>query len=1387
MKRIISFLLALVMTMGMVPPLEARAEETGVPAETTAVETVTETTGETGAATEPAEETTGPTEAAAEPEETTPPAEGQTDPSEPEPAEEFVLGSASMAAQNIASEDGFSYSVYTTASGTEAACVTRYAGGDVDVTVPDTLGGYPVGRIGGDAFADNPELETVVLPEGVTEIADGSAASGIWGAFAYCYNLKRITLPGSLTKIGSFAFYSCKSLAEIDLPAQLTGIGDGAFAECSSLTKAEFPEGLKTVGSGAWKGTGITQLHLPDSVTGIDLTGLSQQLTAIRWTAGIPVIDNARFRDFVSLETVVLPEGVTEIADGSDAGGVTGAFAHCYNLKTITLPGSLTKIGHNAFYNCKTLAQITLPANLKTIGDRAFGECSALTALEFPDGLETVGNLALSGTGITSLHLPDSITAIDLTGLSLQLTDIRWTAGIPVLDNTRFRDFLALEAVVLPEGVTELADGDLSNGIQGVFANCFNLKSIVLPQSLTKIGSFAFYDCKTMPQITLPGNLKTIGDHAFSGCESIEELAFPYGLETIGSQALKGTEITALSLPDSVTGIDLTGLEQQLTDIRWTAGIPVIDNTRFQNFVTLETVVLPEGVTELADGAPHEGGISGVFAFCYNLKSLTLPGSLTKIGNFAFLECEMLSDVYYSGTKRQWEALTENMGLNNGPLVNNTTLHFAEIDTVTVAWVTGTDQTLDSTDLQTGDILSAPVGLELAGHTLCGWYTDAEFVTAWNFDDPVTEDMTLYARWLPNELDKNEEDTGICIEILNEDDVIYTGKAIKPEIIVRDGGKILTADTDYTVSYKNNTKACDENTPAVKDSKKPQIIVQGKGNYKSSKKIVKTFTIRQADMKDLQISLPAFVACKAKNKSQTVKAAVSTDLAKVAASNYVIRYYTDEALTAEVNGITAPGLYYITVAAKPDKNGNCSGNFTGVSDEFTIQAVAAEKLLSAAKITVPKTMTAVEEQPDENTAIKTLISKVVMNKVTYLTEDIDAFMDHFVITAVDTDGREVPQKELGSLLLSAGKKSITVRAAADNPAGYLGEKTVSVTVKGIALKKSQFLVTFGEENEKAVTKVTYNAKVQTPGLVSDLEEGKDYTVTYKQGKTLLSADQVKNAGNYTLVITGKGNYSGTLTYSFSISKVDLAKAYSAGQLAIEKSPAVLYTPLGAKVKPAVTFNGETLAEGTDFTVSFSGNKTVTDAAAVTLKGKGNFSGTLDKKKTDALFYSITPKNLRADGIVIQVNGLTVKKGEITGVKYTVTHDGKSVATKQYTGTLTDNGETVTLTITGKGLLYTGSRSIEISKNLIKTSDSKKVRITLPKENRYYTGSPIQPLVTITDAEGNDISGCFHITYGENTKVGSGSITITGIPEKGYYGAKTLKFTILPRWAKWIFG
>ncbi|HEY3915248.1 MAG TPA: leucine-rich repeat domain-containing protein [Verrucomicrobiae bacterium] len=128
--------------------------------------------------------------------------------------------------------------------------ITGYTGSDGSVSIPDTLFGYPVTAIGGNAFANNATLTSIVIPNSVTNI-------GV-EAFYNCAGLASVTLPDDIPSIGAETFYNCASLAAITIPASVTAIGAGAFDNCLSLTSITFLGNAPTLGNAAFSGDAAT-------------------------------------------------------------------------------------------------------------------------------------------------------------------------------------------------------------------------------------------------------------------------------------------------------------------------------------------------------------------------------------------------------------------------------------------------------------------------------------------------------------------------------------------------------------------------------------------------------------------------------------------------------------------------------------------------------------------------------------------------------------------------------------------------------------------------------------------------------------------------------------------------------------------------------------------------------------------------------------------------------------------------------------------------------------------------------------------------------------------------------------------------------------------------
>ena len=173
-------------------------------------------------------------------------------------------------------------------------------------------------------------------------------------------------------------------------------------------------------------------------------------------------------------------------------------------------------------------------------------------------------------------------------------------------------------------------------------------------------------------------------------------------------------------------------------------------------------------------------------------------------------------------------------------VVSSDLVLYGKTNLCTVILDPGNGSALINLSVYSGNRIPEPENVVREGYTLCGWYTNGSYTKQWDFtSDRVSGYVTLYAKWVENVIDKEGRDTGISVEVVKPTGVVYTGKAVIPTVIVRDNGKVLTANVDYTVSFKNNTAACYMDDASVPAAKRPQILIQGKGDYKSAGKITR--------------------------------------------------------------------------------------------------------------------------------------------------------------------------------------------------------------------------------------------------------------------------------------------------------------------------------------------------------------------------------------------------------------------------------------------------------------------------------------------------------------------------------------------------------------------
>ena len=325
---------------------------------------------------------------------------------------------------------------------------------------------------------------------------------------------------------------------------------------------------------------------------------------------------------------------------------------------------------------------------------------------------------------------------------------------------------------------------------------------------------------------------------------------------------------------------------------------------------------------------------------------------------------------------------------------------------------------------------------------------------------------------------------------------------------------------------------------------------------------------------------------------------------------------------------------------------------------------------------------------------------------------------------------------------NAGTAKITITGKGN----FSGTKTVTFAVNARDISAA---------TSSTVAAQTYTGSAFTPDLTltyngKTLVKGTDYTVAY--------SDNI-NAGTATITITGKGNFTGTKKITFQITGKSIENM-TAGAI-----PAQTYT--GSEIAPSVTLNdgSKALTAGTDYTLSYSDN-IAAGTATVTITGTGNYTGTKE------ITFEIKPRSISA------ASASKLGPQQYSNFAYTpnvtLTYNGtKLVVNKDYTVTYSDNinAGTATVTVTGKGN-FTGTKIMEFT---IEPRPISAAEVSQTFEQKY-TGSPIEPSVTVRDGNRELVCGVdYTLEYSNNVNIGPATISVVGIGN--YYGTKDEHFTI----------
>ena len=511
--------------------------------------------------------------------------------------------------------------------------------------------------IGDHAFYLCGNLKNVTLPDSV--IAIGKSA------FYECKQLERIMLPSHLASIGEYAFFWCSSLTGIDIPGSVTSFGSSIFRMCDDLTHVTFGEGITEIGpailSGCWNVQSVT---LPTSLASIGNSAFSgcTQLSAIDLPDGLVNIGDCAFFDCNSLAAIDLPDGVVSIGmqafSGCDSltevyipGSVTGfgssVFSVCTNLTSVTFGEGITEIAPFILSTCWSLQNVTIPNGVVSIGEGAFSGCKSLESIQLPASLTSLGDSAFQYCdNLRSITLPAQLTDIgpypfnectSLTGIWVDAANPNYSSddrGV-LFNKEKTTLITAPQAItghyMIPDSVTTVREY--------AFYNCVNLTGITIADSVTTLENEAFKECTGLTEVIFGKGLTMLSFNLFESCTSLTHIAIPENITYIDCGAFfRCSNLQSITLPDSLTfiGSDAFADCTSLISIEIPAGVTSIEAQVFLSCESLQSIIIPEGVTSIGYNA---------FAYCKSLTDITIPNTVTSIGGGAFANCRSLVSI----------------------------------------------------------------------------------------------------------------------------------------------------------------------------------------------------------------------------------------------------------------------------------------------------------------------------------------------------------------------------------------------------------------------------------------------------------------------------------------------------------------------------------------------------------------------------------------------------------------------------------------------------------------------------------------------------------------------------------------------------------------------
>ena len=416
-----------------------------------------------------------------------------------------------------------------------------------------------------------------------------------------------------ITEIGKSAFENFDNLNYIYLSDNITALNDRCFYNCHNLTKIHIPNGGSNIDNINHIKNNKGGSSSPSSVTfGTEVFyGCTNLAEFDSYYEGYVSNDNRCYINNNS-RLIFFAQGNLSNSDISE-----------YTLPDVISIGS--SVFKDVFKNDK-INKINISSETTYIGKSAFEGCSSISKICLHNKLETISKFAFNGCHIENVYI-DDIAAWCNISFENSTSNPLYNGCNLYLNNK------LVEELTIPDSITKIGNF--------TFYNCSSLKSVNIPDSVNKIGDFAFKSCSNLTSITIPDNVTTIGNSAFNNCSELKEISLPNKLTKIGISTFNGCKSMTLNtdIPTTVTFIGESAFEgcEMLSRSLSLLSIKYISDNTFKGCISLTEVKTNDNIERI-----------GNFAFygCKELYRLNLPNNITEIGESAFDGCESYQGNY---------------------------------------------------------------------------------------------------------------------------------------------------------------------------------------------------------------------------------------------------------------------------------------------------------------------------------------------------------------------------------------------------------------------------------------------------------------------------------------------------------------------------------------------------------------------------------------------------------------------------------------------------------------------------------------------------------------------------------------------------------------------